>query len=96
MFVYSSGTSVSTLFLLNTHRALHVSILYGGPAHIKLICEWEPETKAHVFGVIPDPVPEPHDSVLELRRYYHQPLQTTLTDSLDIYTREETVSYRHL
>lgn len=69
-----------------------MSILYGGPAHIKLICEWEPETKAHVFGVIPDQVPEYHDSVMELRRYYQQPLQTTLTDSLKIYTREETVS----
>lgn len=44
-----------------------------------------------MFGVIPDQVPEYHDSVMELRRYYQQPLQTTLTDSLKIYTREETV-----
>ena len=66
-------------------------MLYGGPAHIKLVCEWEPETKAHVFGVIPDQLPEPHDTVLELRQYYSQPLQTSLTDSLNIYTREETV-----
>jgi ubiquitin C-terminal hydrolase len=73
-------------------KALNVSMLYGGPAHIKLVCEWEPETKAHVFGVIPDQVPEPHESVMELRRYYEQPLQTTLRDSLAIYTREETLN----
>jgi hypothetical protein len=71
---------------------MNVSMVYGGPTHIKLVCEWEPETKAAVFGVIPDQHPEPHESVTELRQYYEQPLQTSLTDSLNIYTREETVS----
>ena len=91
-------THTNTLTLTHSHlrRAMHVSMLYGGPAHIKVVCEWEPETKAQVFGVIPDPVPEPHDSVTELRHYYYQPLQTNLTDCLNIYTREETVSLNHL
>lgn len=68
-------------------------MVYGGPAHIKLVCEWESDIKAHVFGAIPDLIPEPHESVMELRQYYNHPLQTSLTESLKIYTREETVSY---
>ena len=71
-------------------------MLYGGPAHIKLVCEWEPETRARVFGVIPDLATEHHESVAELRQYYDHPLQTTLQESLGIYTREETVSWLHL
>ena len=67
-------------------------MLYGGPAHIKLVAEWEPETKAGVFGVVPDDVPEPHESASELRQYYQQPLEVTLHDCLQIYTQEETVS----
>ena len=82
----------SVLSLSPLHRAMNVSMVYGGPTHIKLVCEWEPETKAAVFGVVPDQHPMPHESVAELRQYYEQPLQTSLTDSLNIYTREETVS----
>ena len=70
-----------------------MSMLYGGPAHIKIVAEWEPETKASVFGVVPDEVPEPHESASELRQYYQQPLQATLEDCLRIYTKEERVSY---
>lgn len=73
-------------------RALEVSMLYGGPAHLKLIAEWEMETKANVFGVVPDVIPEPHESVNELIQVYQQPLQCSLTDCLHIYTKEETVS----
>lgn len=72
-------------------RALDVSMLYGGPAHVKLIAEWEPEVKARVFGVVEDEVPKPHESVLELRQFYLQPLSATLDDCLKIYTKEETV-----
>ena len=67
-------------------------MLYGGPAHLKLIAEWEMETKANVFGVVPDVIPEPHESVNELRQMYQQPLQCSLSDCLHIYTKEETVS----
>lgn len=65
--------------------------MYGGPAHIKVVAEWDPETKASVFGVVPDQVPEPHESVTELRQRYQAPLETSLRDCLKIYTREETV-----
>ena len=67
-------------------------MVYGGPAHLKLIAEWEMETKANVFGVVPDVIPEPHDSVNELRQLYQQPLQCSLKDCLHIYTKEEIVS----
>jgi hypothetical protein len=70
-------------------KAMNVSMVYGGPTHIKLVCEWEPETKAAVFGVIPDQHPEPHESVTELRQYYEQPLQTSLTDSLNLHQRRD-------
>ncbi len=73
-------------------RALHVGLLYGGPSHIKLVAEWEPETKAGVFGVVPDLTPQPHESVATLREMYQDPLETSLRDCLKIYTREETVS----
>ncbi len=69
-----------------------MSLLYGGPAHIKIVAEWEPETKAGVFGVVPDLVPQPHESVASLRDMYQAPLETSLRDCLKIYTREETVS----
>ena len=87
---------VSLPFALCCCRALHVSMLYGGPAHIKLVAEWEPETKASVFGVVPDQVPDPHSSVMELRQSYQQPMNVTLSDCLGIYTQEETVSAGHM
>lgn len=68
-------------------------MLYGGPAHIKLVAEWEPEMKARIFGVVADEVPEPHNSVVELQRIYQQPLTASLDDCLKIYTKEETVNY---
>ena len=67
-------------------------MVYGGPTHLKLIAEWEMETKANVFGVVPDVIPEPHESVNELRQLYQQPLQYSLQECLQIYTKEETVS----
>lgn len=67
-------------------------MLYGGPAHVKLVAEWEPEVKARVFGVVSDELPDPHHSVLELQRLYQQPLTASLDDCLQIYTKEETVS----
>ena len=67
-------------------------MLYGGPTHLKVIAEWEMETKANVFGVVPEIIPDPHDSVMELRQLYQQPLQCSLSDCLHIYTKEETVS----
>lgn len=73
-------------------KALHVSMLYGGPAHIKLVAEWDPEIKARVFGVVPDEVPEPHQSVMELQELYRQPLTATLNGCLKIYTKEETLN----
>ncbi len=75
------------------NRALHVSMLYGGPAHTKLIAEWEPSAKASAFGVVPEVIPEPHSSVQTLRDTYQQPLTASLADCLNIYTKEETVSH---
>ena len=69
-------------------------MLYGAPAHIKIVAEWEPETKASVFGIVPDEIPEPHESARELREYYCRPLEASLQDCLQIYTKEETVSGR--
>ena len=73
-------------------RSLSVSTLYGGPAHIKIVAEWEPETKAGIFGVVPDEVPEMHASAKELNDFYRQPLEASLQDCLQMYTREEIVS----
>ena len=67
-------------------------MLYGGPAHIKLVAEWDPEVKARVFGVVADDVPEPHHSVVDLQQEYQHPLTASLDDCLKIYTKEETVS----
>ena len=72
-----------------------MSVLYGGPAHIKLIAEWEAEVKACVFGVVADYLPDPHQSVQELRQRYNQPLTADLHDCLNIYTKEETVRTLH-
>lgn len=69
-----------------------MSMLYGGPAHIKLVVEWEPEVKAKAFGVVADDIPDPQPSVHELRQRYQQPLTANLHDCLNIYTKEETVS----
>ena len=88
----SLGCTLTSRTLSFLPRALHVSMLYGGPAHIKLVAEWEPEVKARVFGVVSDEVPEPHCSVVDLQRLYQQPLTASLDDCLKIYTKEETVS----
>ena len=53
------------------------------------------ETKANVFGVVPDIIPDPHESVMELRQMYQQPLQCSLSDCLHIHTKEETVSVKN-
>ena len=45
-------------------------MLYGGPTHLKVIAEREMETKANVFGVVLDIIPDPHESVMELRQMY--------------------------
>ena len=69
-----------------------MSMLYGGPAHIKIVAEWEPDAKQQLFGVMADEVPEPHRSVQELWQCYQQPLTASLHECLSIYTKEETVS----
>ena len=70
-------------------------MLYGGPTHLKVIAEREMETKANVFGVVPDIISDPHESVMELRHMCQQPLQCSLSDCLHIYTKEETVSVKN-
>lgn len=67
-------------------------MFYGGPSHIKVVAEWDPEVKARVFGVVPDEVPEPHQSVMDLQQVYQKPLTASLDDCLRIYTEEETVT----
>lgn len=63
---------------------------------MKLVAEWEPEIKARLFGVVPDELPAPHQSVLELQELYQQPLAASLSDCLKIYTKEETVKLKFM
>ncbi|XP_078693001.1 ubiquitin carboxyl-terminal hydrolase 31-like [Branchiostoma floridae x Branchiostoma belcheri] len=61
----------------------------GGMEHVKLVLEWEQETKACLFGNTCEEKVEELDSVRQQRTMQQQPLNVTLSDCFRLHTKEE-------
>ncbi|MBN3294546.1 UBP31 hydrolase, partial [Polypterus senegalus] len=61
----------------------------GGPPHVKIIVEWDKETKDYLFGHTEDEYVPDSESVRQQREIHHQPQACTLTQCFQLYTKEE-------
>ncbi|XP_055368199.1 ubiquitin carboxyl-terminal hydrolase 43a isoform X2 [Betta splendens] len=61
----------------------------GGPAHVKLVIEWEPKTKECVFGSIQEEVVKDAESVRNQQQQHLQQHNCTLDECFQLYTKEE-------
>ncbi|CAG12220.1 unnamed protein product, partial [Tetraodon nigroviridis] len=61
----------------------------GGPPHVKIVVEWDKETKDYLFGHTEDEYIPDAESVYRHREQHHQPQACTLAQCLQLYTKEE-------
>ncbi|XP_069036803.1 ubiquitin carboxyl-terminal hydrolase 31 isoform X1 [Lepisosteus oculatus] len=61
----------------------------GGPPHIKIVVEWDKETKDYLFGHTEDEYIPDAESVRIQREQHHHPQACTLTQCFQLYTKEE-------
>ncbi|KAL8163042.1 UNVERIFIED_CONTAM: hypothetical protein K2H54_003927 [Gekko kuhli] len=61
----------------------------GGPAHVKLVAEWDVDTKECLFGNIQEEVVEDSESVRLKQQLHQQQYSCTLDECFQLYTKEE-------
>ncbi|XP_077414608.1 ubiquitin carboxyl-terminal hydrolase 31 isoform X2 [Vanacampus margaritifer] len=61
----------------------------GGPPHVKIVVEWDKETKDYLFGHTEEEYIPDAESVYLLREQHHQPQACTLAQCFQLYTKEE-------
>ncbi|XP_071240810.1 ubiquitin carboxyl-terminal hydrolase 31-like [Salvelinus alpinus] len=61
----------------------------GGPPHVKIVVEWDKETKDYLFGLTEEEYIPDAESVYLHREQHHQPQACTLAQCLQLYTKEE-------
>ncbi|XP_030432784.1 ubiquitin carboxyl-terminal hydrolase 31 isoform X2 [Gopherus evgoodei] len=61
----------------------------GGTAHVKLVVEWDKETKDYLFVNMEDEYVPDSESVHQQRELHHQPQSCTLSQCFQLYTKEE-------
>uniref|UniRef100_A0A8C4GFW7 ubiquitinyl hydrolase 1 n=1 Tax=Dicentrarchus labrax TaxID=13489 RepID=A0A8C4GFW7_DICLA len=61
----------------------------GGPAHVKLVIEWEHKTKECLFGSIQEEVVKDAESVRNQQQQHLQQHSCTLDECFQLYTKEE-------
>ncbi|XP_010017388.1 PREDICTED: ubiquitin carboxyl-terminal hydrolase 43 [Nestor notabilis] len=61
----------------------------GGTAHVKLVVEWDKETKDYLFVNTEEEYIPDSDSVRQQRELHHQPQTCTLSQCFQLYTKEE-------
>ncbi|XP_031429222.1 ubiquitin carboxyl-terminal hydrolase 31 isoform X2 [Clupea harengus] len=61
----------------------------GGPPHVKIVVEWDKETKDFLFGHTEEEYIPDAESVYHHREQHHNPQACTLAQCLQLYTREE-------
>ncbi|XP_051987376.1 ubiquitin carboxyl-terminal hydrolase 31-like isoform X1 [Xyrauchen texanus] len=61
----------------------------GGPPHVKIVVEWDKETKEFLFGHTEEEYIPDAESVYLHREQHHQPQACTLAQSFQLYTKEE-------
>ncbi|XP_054849020.1 ubiquitin carboxyl-terminal hydrolase 31 [Eublepharis macularius] len=73
---------------LMVERALK-SCGQGGAPHVKLVVEWDKETRDYLFGNTEDDYIPDAESVHQQRGLHHQPQCCTLAQCFQLYTKEE-------
>ncbi|KAM5152589.1 ubiquitin carboxyl-terminal hydrolase 31 [Mantella aurantiaca] len=61
----------------------------GGAAHVKLVVEWDRETKEYLFGNTEEEYVPDSESVRLQREIHHQPQCCSLSQCFQLYTKEE-------
>ncbi|XP_019949735.1 ubiquitin carboxyl-terminal hydrolase 31 [Paralichthys olivaceus] len=61
----------------------------GGPPHVKIVVEWDKETKDYLFGHTEEEYIPDAESVYLHREHHHQPQACTLAQCFQLYTKEE-------
>ncbi|XP_056608481.1 ubiquitin carboxyl-terminal hydrolase 31 isoform X1 [Triplophysa dalaica] len=61
----------------------------GGPPHVKIVVEWDKETKECLFGHTEEEYIPDAESVYLHREQHHQPQACTLAQCFQLYTKEE-------
>ncbi|XP_066473254.1 ubiquitin carboxyl-terminal hydrolase 43 isoform X2 [Tiliqua scincoides] len=61
----------------------------GGPTHVKLVIEWDVNTKESLFGNIQEEVVEDDESVRLKQQLHQQQHSCTLDECFQLYTKEE-------
>ncbi|XP_054834235.1 ubiquitin carboxyl-terminal hydrolase 43 [Eublepharis macularius] len=61
----------------------------GGPTHVKLVVEWDVNTKESLFGNIQEEVVEDAESVRQKQQLHQQQHSCTLDECFQLYTKEE-------
>ncbi|XP_066432507.1 ubiquitin carboxyl-terminal hydrolase 31 isoform X1 [Eleutherodactylus coqui] len=61
----------------------------GGAAHVKLVVEWDRETKEYLFGNTEEEYVPDSESVRLQRELHHQPQCCSLSQCFQLYTKEE-------
>ncbi|KAM6967096.1 ubiquitin carboxyl-terminal hydrolase 31 [Tautogolabrus adspersus] len=61
----------------------------GGPPHVKIVVEWDKETKDYLFGHTEEEYIPDAESVYLHREQHHQPQACTLSQCFHLYTKEE-------
>ncbi|XP_077306308.1 ubiquitin carboxyl-terminal hydrolase 31 [Lithobates pipiens] len=61
----------------------------GGAAHVKLVVEWDRETKEYLFGNTEEEYVPDSESVRLQREVHHQPQCCSLSQCFQLYTKEE-------
>ncbi|TSS23697.1 Ubiquitin carboxyl-terminal hydrolase 31 [Bagarius yarrelli] len=81
-------------FDLNTDFSCSVKLAYkscgtGGPPHVKIVVEWDKETKDYLFGHTEEEYIPDAESVYLHREQHHHPQACTLAQCFQLYTKEE-------
>ncbi|XP_077590336.1 ubiquitin carboxyl-terminal hydrolase 31 [Stigmatopora nigra] len=61
----------------------------GGPPHVKIVVEWDKETKDYLFGHTEEEYIPDAESVYLHREQHHQPQACSLAQCFHVYTKEE-------
>ncbi|XP_055507258.1 ubiquitin carboxyl-terminal hydrolase 31 [Leucoraja erinacea] len=61
----------------------------GGPQHVKVIVEWDRDTKEYLFASAEDEYVPDSESVRQQQQLHHQPQTYTLSQCFHLYTKEE-------
>uniref|UniRef100_A0A8C3SN25 ubiquitinyl hydrolase 1 n=1 Tax=Chelydra serpentina TaxID=8475 RepID=A0A8C3SN25_CHESE len=71
------------------HPAVDSSAARADPPHVKLVVEWDPNTKERLFGSIQEEVVQDTESVWLQQQAHQQQHSCTLDECFQLYTKEE-------